>query len=696
MSGDTSARPASTSRARTWALGCGGTLLLAALSIGLPVGFSQYQANQARIKALAAQEEHAAEVFDPVLEKMVPVKPAYDIDKTIRVLHEIDLALSRENSLEDYLKWAARQDYDGVAPEVLEQRRELLAILMQLYAKQAEAGDQQAMWEFSKELILSTFSVVSLSGEANLLAPAGTVSIDREQAKELLTELRNDQRQHKQLQRDIQGLEQDLFTRLMDYSTVYYKYLREWDELSVLRDRAYLAAHNGDWEAAISAAELAVQKAPDEREAHLMMAMALIEGGGPERQHEITDLLDRYIKDHPEASAPAMLLLGVHQARQGQTKEAQLSFQQSAAYFPKQATQLTEMVNPYKTRSFLRKSREGGFIVELYQSTMLGAGYFSPDLQMAKVLFDRGEKEAGRVKVLDHFARRRNQQQWDFILSDLRFCHDLLGPEFWQIFPETTWLDLEVSPAMFGSAINLSVRNRSARPLHNATLVLALHFTDMYPEDYVALPAQQTVPAVLANKSTSFGSVTIDVDVMGTKKGVSDIVTHRAILVTNDAVMWVDTDQYKIAESEEFRNRNRLPAAGGKQSAARHPLVERHPDFQDTVDTVVGTAASKAKLEIEPKYGKDAVLIKLPRELSILRPLFRLKYGDQVFSADDNVIEGDHISLRFKGVDNFDATGFVPGSDLELLMASPFGDVVMSWKPDGALTWRLAATKDNR
>ena len=123
-------------------------------------------------------------------------------------------------------------------------------------------------------------------------------------------------------------------------------------------------------------------------------------------------------------AAPAFLLLGVHQSRLGQDSQAQLSFQQAAAYFPKQAKQLTDMLNPYEMRSFLRQSREGQFIVEMYKSTMLGAGYFSPDLQMAKVLFDKGDDAGGRLKVLDHFARRRTQQQWDFIISDVAFSSE--------------------------------------------------------------------------------------------------------------------------------------------------------------------------------------------------------------------------------------------------------------------------------
>ena len=48
--------------------------------------------------------------------------------------------------------------------------------------------------------------------------------------------------------------------------------------------------HNEDWDAAASAARLAIEKAPKEREAHLLLAMALIEGDQLEQETEIREL----------------------------------------------------------------------------------------------------------------------------------------------------------------------------------------------------------------------------------------------------------------------------------------------------------------------------------------------------------------------------------------------------------------------
>jgi hypothetical protein len=47
---------------------------------------------------------------------------------------------------------------------------------------------------------------------------------------------------------------------------------------------------------------------------------------------------------------------------------------------------------------YLRKSREGNSIRELYKGTMLGASWFSPDLQLARLDFEAGDFDAGGAR----------------------------------------------------------------------------------------------------------------------------------------------------------------------------------------------------------------------------------------------------------------------------------------------------------
>ncbi|MCO4745824.1 MAG: hypothetical protein KC912_13605 [Proteobacteria bacterium] len=677
------------STTRKMGMGCG--LILAAAFL-LPIGGYYAYSSRQEARRTAAEEAQLAEAngtFKPAMDALSAgaKDPGYDIDATVRVIHELDRALESKESLDEYMKHVAMQDYRDVAPEVLEARKELMEPLLRLYAKQVEAGDQDAMWEMTSELLLSTLSVVSVSGEVNLASPAGTFAVDKEQAQQLLSDLKSERAERKQLVRDVAQLETELLRTMFDYGDTYYKYLDEWDRLSIKRDRAYLAVHNGDWDAAIAAADEAIEAAPKEREAHLLKAYAMIQRGIVEDDPEIVRLLDEYKEQHPDSTAPALLLEGTLQAKRGEYDKAELTLQQSAAYFPRQAEALSDMTDPYRARSYLRKSREGSFILELYEGTMLGAGGFSPDLQMAAMLFEQGDMDAGNQKVMDHFARRRAQKEWGFVLSDLTFCHDLLGPRFWDIFPEDAYLDLDVSAPLVGSGVNISITNRSPKTLHNATLVLVVQFTDMYPDDYESFAAPETVPAVLAHDSTPFGNVPMTATVFGQEKDRDDVVRHRAIVIADEAVTWVETEEYKIAEAEEFREKRRVAAK--RDEVVVHPTVERHPEFEETVEEAKREAFKSASLAVESKYGNDNVLIELPRELSILRPIFKLKYGDQIYSAEDNVIEGDRIQLRFAGIDNFDEEGHDP-DDLELLMSSPFGDIELTWLGDGKLTWRYA------
>ena len=81
------------------------------------------------------------------------------------------------------------------------------------------------------------------------------------------------------------------------------------------------------------------------------------------------EVLDAYMQEHPDATAPAFLLLGAEQARRKDYRGAELSLMQSAAYYPKQARALSDLFDPYEARSFLRATREGGDVLHQYEST---------------------------------------------------------------------------------------------------------------------------------------------------------------------------------------------------------------------------------------------------------------------------------------------------------------------------------------
>ena len=161
----------------------------------LALGACWYVTDQAsREAALEEQADKAEQEFSPAMDKLEAEaqvdEVVVDIDKTIRVIHEIDLALSSYDDFQGYLEHMGRQDYRGVAPDVLDARRELLDKVRELYAKQTEADQQEALWHMTKGMMLETLSVVEAEGEWGTLGPSGSFHVDREQAQELLNDFR--------------------------------------------------------------------------------------------------------------------------------------------------------------------------------------------------------------------------------------------------------------------------------------------------------------------------------------------------------------------------------------------------------------------------------------------------------------------------------------------------------------------------
>ena len=641
------------------AVGCLSVLFGLPLLFGAGWWFSNHQAER-------AQEQAAQDAFAPALQELTQqaVSP-YDVDQTVRVLHGLDRALENQEDLETHLAYLARQDYRGVAPDVLAARAELLGVLQKLYGSQTELEEQEAMWTFSSKLLLSTLSIVQVGGEASMTGGAANFSVDREQAQEVLAKLEKEQADERALQGDIRELKTELFNALVDYSEVYYTHLEEWDRLCTLRDRAYLAANAGDWASAEVAAKAAMEMAPHETEAHLLYALAVVESGDLERAEPVKAMLLDYIDQHPERSAPAFVILGQLHHDQGRSDQARLDFQQAASYYPRQAEALTDMLDPYKMRSYLRATPEGGFVLGRYKDTMLGSGNFSPNLRQAHILFEQGDP-AWKEAVLDHFYRRRSQGQWDYLMSDLQFCTDLFGERFREIYPNDSYLDLVVSSPMLGDGIKLSVQNRSERTLHNASLVMCLRFPDMHPDDYEAVPAGDTQQAVLAKDSTDFGILEGEFTVGNRVYDAQDAYEHRAILVSNEGVMWVDTEPYKLAEAAEFREQRTQKRVERQESEwTRKVRTEALEELQ-----------GKSSMRIETTLGDDDLRIRLPEALSIGRPSFQLKYGDQYIRPEKNELENGMIDLVFSAVDNLVDGEHPP---VELLVDTNFGRVRLAW-----------------
>ena len=80
------------------------------------------------------------EHYEPV-DKFVPAYEAlnnrtdlstgkdYDIEQTVRVINALEIAQANSKNFNEFLMMMARQDYTGVAPDVMEAKQRLLPIL---------------------------------------------------------------------------------------------------------------------------------------------------------------------------------------------------------------------------------------------------------------------------------------------------------------------------------------------------------------------------------------------------------------------------------------------------------------------------------------------------------------------------------------------------------------------------------------
>jgi len=620
-------------------------------------GFAAWRWTEARrAEEAAAAEAEAERTFGPALARLEakPTPPAeVDLDKTMRVLRELDLQLREQPDMEAYLAYVAQQDYTGVDPRVMKARRDLLQALLPLHAKRREAEDQRAMWEATTETVLTLVTLVDAPA-----GPAGPVSIDRERALVELERLREERDLSRSLQRDVAELQGEVLDQILSHSEEWSAIRNEWSTLTQHRESAWLGVAKGDWQTAAAEAERAVNlpRTARERDAHLILALAAIEGGPEVSDQDPARLLDAYLATHPGETAPARLLQGVLLAREGRTREAEHAFDLSSKEYVTQSAVLSDRYDPrWERAQYLRRTSSGNNILGVYRSSMLGAGYWSPDLQLARLAFERGDAELGRKRIRDHFQRRREQADgFQLLVEDLVWCETAFGTEFRTIFPEESWLDLDLGRTLTRGALKLGVQNRSDRGFPNATLLLALHLTDMAAGDYEVVKVGETAPMVAADGSTSFGTLEVAVPWGDSTKGVDTVIFEktRSILITEEGVMWVDTEDFKRRAAEELL---RAPApADPANQALQLGLQALRGDVGLTVERVPVLA--------------DNVVVTLPARLAPLAPLFQLSVdGAEGVPPAVNELKGETIRLVFKGVYDFDAGGFAPPLTLRVL-----------------------------
>lgn len=622
-------------------------LVLTVIGITLANRLSRLEDARAVTERAARQIEVARET-EP-LEKafaqaVQPLEAPYDIEKTMRVVHELDRAVRETKSIREYIELLGRQDFRRVAPRVLEARKGIVEVLVRYYAAVGEQEELDRFWSVFRDEVWNRVEVprierlklvgIDLDFEKAVAPPKSA----REREEEMRV-LRDEARQR------VVALQTELASAIERALPVFKDAEDEWKRLCLQRDRAYVEALGLHFDAARVSAEAALAMAPFDEEAQLLRALALVEGANAnaETKLDVVALLDEILREHPD-SAPALLLRGMWRVRNGELEAGRVDLKLAASRYPEQARVLATQLDPYRMRSYLQRSQQGVAITGLYRAMMLGASWFSPELQSARLEFDAGQIEHATQLVREHFARRRAQGQWDLILFDLRFCEDLLGEHYGAIFPEHSYLDLHVSRNFFGKDYAVSVDNRSDKSLHNAALVLCVRFTDMQLDDYVTYSVGPTRPILPAVMRTPFDDLDVRLPWGASEKGPGDVVPPlRAILVADEAVFWVDAIEFKDETVKRFSD---LPDAR-ELGATNTTLPERWQRALDALKT--GDVSVEL---VENTFTKNDLRIELPREVALLGPLFTLRIGERVFDEGQdggvrNRLENDRVRLLF-------------------------------------------------
>lgn len=638
----------------------------------------------------------------------------YDIEQTVRVLNALEIAQANSKNFNEFLEYMAKQDYTGVAPDVMEAKQKLLPILQYMYKLQSQDKELNDLWMLAR----SAAKGVSASDDPLRLAnavmgnPLAILDImhsdDASKATDAaFSQYEKDKELKASMKRDIEMLRGSYLQYLTDYAPIYHKYMKEYDALCVQKDKAYLDLYDGRVNDAMGHTQQILSKYPHNSEAMLLQSMALIMKGVPAPANlpqlgetadsvvtpienapvsmatpsvdeggvgtlaEAAATLNYYMQEFPGRTAPALVLKGLMEQKLGNEKAALSYFDQASIEYPRQAAQLTDMLDSYRTRTYLNKTPEGQFLQRLYSSTMEGYGLFSPNLLKAKYYADQGHQDKARQEIFNHFFRRGNQGIYSALLSDMQFCEEYLYGPFKQLLIEHSYIDVEVNPEskwLFwkdDQLLNVKINNRSDMDLENVRVFLCIHYTDMYKDEYDVVKVPRTMNIIPKHSTADLDTVRINY----ADKKYDDITRIRAIAVTDDRICWVDDVDYKQNHVLEFlrdkRNGNQQLLNEVKEEYLSNYSLKPEKLQKTLQDGVTVLPPEEDPAEEQGFWDKvsgwftfpdNDLKIELPRVLTMLDPVFSLHAIDdeKALSPKENYLSGTSIHLQFDYVPEYE------------------------------------------
>ena len=656
----------------------------------------------------------------------------YDLEKTVRILNALELAQVRSESFDEFLDYMARQDYTGVAPDVLEAKRKLFPVLEYTYKLREQDEQLSDAWLLMRgaarggETLVRNTSASTLLRAAlgDMFAVLGIVNgEDAERStNEAFAQYEKDKKLKSQLREDLQKLRASYRQYLEDYTPIYKKYMQEYDALCIEKDKAYLDLYAGRTDEALSHTQNILQKYPDNPEAMLLQSMALIiqskgfkfqgssfkvrdsvvsgpvisdsltvpsaspEGpsttpaaspaGSPSPTPAVSPagiaqaLLSRYSSLYPSRTAPALVLEGLLYQQLGNEQAAMSRFHQASVEYPRQAAQLTDMLDSYNRRNYLTRTPEGQYLRRLYASTMEGYGLFSPNLLKAKYYADQGKLDQSREEIYNHFFRRGNQGIYDELLSDMQFCEENLYGAFKGLLLESSYLDVSIEPEsewLFWDSddvMRVKLNNRSDLDLENVRVFLCIHYTDMYKDEYDVIKVPHTANIIAKHSTADLDTVTLRYP----GKTYKDITRIRAIAMTDDRICWVDDVNYKQSHALSFLRGGQRDASA-LQAQARQEYLRNYSLEPQKLQRTLKEGITILPPEEDPTADlswwdtflswfsspDNDLKLELPRVLAMTDPVFSLHPldSDDAITPTENYLSGTTIHLHFPYVPSY-------------------------------------------
>lgn len=519
-------------------------------------------------------------------------KKGYDIDETIKALFSIEKGMKDAKNFEELTEFIMQKDSDQVAPEVMKLKYRFFNIYKNMIDAQDGLEEINSLYNVSTGALLDILSSFDYT----------ILTVNREQAERVWGKRMQDAKTRENIKNRLMKYQNELLDFYFDYLKLNAKYMKEWNQLCAVRDRAYLAVYEKDWGEAKRCAQQAVKLSPTEKEAHILLAMALLESGGETETTMAKGIVKDFLERSQGQDAPGHLLSGVINLKEKKYDKAILDFDQSATYFPKQQEVLLEKLNLYKKRQFLNKSKEGRMIINIYRGIMTGSGYFSPDFQKARIYLAKGQKEKAKRKIFDHFFRRRLQGQWDRVLTDFHYCYSFLKTDLYDVF-EVDEINLEIDSAMFTNSVIVTVKNNSNIDIHNMTILLCVRFTDMFKGDYISFPVGETVALLKAGESVNVGRKNIsDIteEKLGTEKSFKDIIEYAAVLISDEVITWVEP-----VRVEEIKDREDYPEINKNNKKYDSSTDVIKDNIKTVVNKVIDKAVDAVAEEKKPVEKKE-------------------------------------------------------------------------------------------